>query len=92
MDHAPVPGYIDLSPGDLPAAFFDIVNEAMPVAKTESSDIHIAYVAAIEDDALPLGEYRLTLRAEGGGAAVRKTVVVRKVDARAPVVMREDRP
>lgn len=63
MDHAPVPGYIDLSPGDLPAAFFDIVSEAMPVAQSESSDILISYVAAIEDNALPLGEYRFTLRA-----------------------------
>lgn len=90
MDVALLPGRADVAPGVHPTAFFDIVMESVALATNAAPDISIMYLAAgARQTPLPFNEYRFTLRAEGGGAAIRKVLVVRKLDYLTRLVMRE---
>jgi hypothetical protein len=90
MDFALIPGRADVAPGPHPTAFFDIVMESVAIATNTAPDISIMYLAAgARQTPLPCDEYRFTLRAEGGGIAIRKTFVIRKLDYQTRLVMRE---
>ncbi len=90
MDVALVPGRADVAPGPRPTAFFDIVMEVVRVTTNAAPSISIMYLADVaRQTPLPFNDYRFTLRAEGGGTAIRKVLVVRKLNNQTRLVMRE---